>query len=313
MNRNHLSIQDAKGLDMVAYLESLGYGPQKIRGNDYWYLSPLREEKTPSFKVDRKLNLWYDHGIGKGGNLVDFGVLFYHCSVAAFLRKLTDQSALNFSFHPLISASKEETIDEEKGLRILAVKPLDDTRLCNYLMSRKIPLSIATEYVKEVAFEMRGKHYTAIGFQNNSGGYELRNSFFKGCVAPKDSTVILKEGGAGVVVFEGFFSFLSYLTLAQKEEAKSSLQMNCQQSNYLVLNSLSFLEKSRPLMEEHSCIHLFLDRDGAGIKATKEALHWSAKYRDGSSRYSQHKDLNDYLLQSKQIVQKQSGARGRHL
>jgi len=31
----------------------------------YWYLSPLREEKEASFKVNRKKNVWYDHGIGK--------------------------------------------------------------------------------------------------------------------------------------------------------------------------------------------------------------------------------------------------------
>ena len=59
---------------MVDYLEKLGYMPQKIRGNDYWYLSPFRQEKEPSFKVNRKLNAWYDHGTGRGGNIVDFGM-----------------------------------------------------------------------------------------------------------------------------------------------------------------------------------------------------------------------------------------------
>jgi len=58
-----MSCEDARQIDFVDYLASLGYHPQKSRGADYWYLSPLREEKTPSFKVNRQKNLWYDHGV----------------------------------------------------------------------------------------------------------------------------------------------------------------------------------------------------------------------------------------------------------
>lgn len=70
-----LSFAEARKIDLVQYLSDLGFEPAKIRSNDYWYLSPLRQEKTPSFKVNRKLNVWFDHGIQKGGNLVNFGML----------------------------------------------------------------------------------------------------------------------------------------------------------------------------------------------------------------------------------------------
>jgi len=55
MNTPLFSIHEARQQDMVDYLQQLGYLPEKIRGNDYWYLSPLRNEKTPSFKVNRRL------------------------------------------------------------------------------------------------------------------------------------------------------------------------------------------------------------------------------------------------------------------
>lgn len=64
-----LSCIEAKKMDLVDYLFSLGHQPVKIRGNDYWYISPLRNEKTASFKINRKLNVWYDHSLQKGGNL----------------------------------------------------------------------------------------------------------------------------------------------------------------------------------------------------------------------------------------------------
>jgi hypothetical protein len=35
-----------------------------------WYLSPFRNEATPSFKVNQSANLWYDFGEGKGGTVI---------------------------------------------------------------------------------------------------------------------------------------------------------------------------------------------------------------------------------------------------
>ena len=101
MKTQPLLCKQANQIDLVNYLEKLGYRPQKIRSNDYWYLSPLREEKTPSFKVNRKMNVWYDHAIGKGGTLVDFGKLYYKCSVKELLSKLEEEKPNIVSFHPL--------------------------------------------------------------------------------------------------------------------------------------------------------------------------------------------------------------------
>ncbi|WP_018614986.1 CHC2 zinc finger domain-containing protein [Segetibacter koreensis] len=98
MNHPYFSCQELKQIDIVEYLEKLGYHPESIRNNDYWYLSPLREEKEASFKVNRKLNLWYDHGLGKGGSIIDFGMLYYKCSIPEFLQKLSQ----SFSFLPKI-------------------------------------------------------------------------------------------------------------------------------------------------------------------------------------------------------------------
>ena len=95
----NLMSAEAKQIDLVDYLSALGQRPQKVRNNDYWYLSPLRTENTPSFKVNRTRNVWYDHGIGKGGNLIDFGIIYFNCSVAAFVGI---SKCLNFFFSPAL-------------------------------------------------------------------------------------------------------------------------------------------------------------------------------------------------------------------
>ena len=48
----------------VEYLRIIGHSPVNARSCQYWYLlSPLREERTPSFKVNDNLNEWYDFGL----------------------------------------------------------------------------------------------------------------------------------------------------------------------------------------------------------------------------------------------------------
>ncbi len=292
--------EDSKKIDLVGWLSSLGYQPQKILGQDYWYCSPLREERTASFKVNRRLNAWFDFGIGKGGNLVDFGLLYYKCTIPELLRKLQEP----FSFHQQLPYLQHPYPAVEKKLKVIAVKPIFEDGLYRYLRRRKIPLELAEKYCRQVSYELGGKIYPAIGFQNSSGGYELRNPYFKGSSSPKEISFI-DNGAKEIAVFEGFFDLLSYLVILQKQD----MELTNIQSNLLVLNSLSFFEKSRPLMEKHAAIHLYLDRDGPGLKYTIQAQQISECYRDESSLYKGYKDLNDRLREREEQRLRQSISR----
>jgi Toprim-like/CHC2 zinc finger len=289
MQSHILTCRDAKQKDLVEYLASLGHQPQKIRGEDHWYLSPLREEKTASFKVNKKFNVWYDHGMGKGGNLIDFGILYHKCSVQELLQKLNGSP----SFHqqnPFSSGQNSQLNKDpgrEKGkILILAETDIQSPALIHYLETRNILVELAEKYCRQVEFELYGKRIIALGFPNRSGGYELRNANFKGSNSPKDLS-FLDNDSSTVAVFEGFFSFLSFQQLNEQE--KEDL------TNFLALNTLAFLEKSRPLMEQHGQIQLYLDRDDAGIRATEKALKWDRKYIDRSSFYAGYKDVNEWL------------------
>ena len=54
------TIHAIKCLSIRAYLAERGLHPTKDNPRYGLYLSPLREERTPSFKVDYAQNLWYD-------------------------------------------------------------------------------------------------------------------------------------------------------------------------------------------------------------------------------------------------------------
>lgn len=309
-----LLCKQANQMDLVDYLASLGHTPQKNQGNDYWYLSPLRQEQTPSFKVNRKLNLWYDHGTGKGGTLVDFGVVYFNCTVKDLLLRVKNNKEQTVSFQPqsYLSAVENKNPENTDGkIKIISAEEIGNPVLINYLDQRKIPLSVASKFCQEICFELYDKMHLAIGFKNDNGGYELRNQNFKGSSSPKEPKLIHQEGAKSLTVFEGFFDFLSFQTLLQSSPGNKS-ELPTMQSDFLILNSISFFEKQRQTMEQYSSIHLFLDRDKRGIEATKLALQWLDKYKDQSQIYRQHKDLNEWLVKNEgqQIKQRQSRGLG---
>jgi predicted DNA-binding protein YlxM (UPF0122 family) len=304
MSNPQISINEARQMDIVEYLEKLGYQPQKIRNNDYWYLSPLREENTASFKVNRKLNAWYDHGIGKGGNMINFGIMYHHCTIPELLEKLSP----SFFFHrqtltvqqpPQKTQGLQEAL--EPKIKVIAAKQLTSATLCRYLNDRKISLDIASKYCKEVDFKLYDKQHKAVGFENDTGGYELRNAYFKGSSSPKFTTLIATNPYYNnLVAFEGFFDFLSYKTL--QENNALSIKLPESHNTFLVLNSLSFFEMSTSLMERHQSVELYLDRDKAGVEHTQKALQLGKKYVDRSELYKGFKDFND-MLTNKRLQQ----------
>ena len=52
------------------------------------FLSPLREERTPSFSVRYDKGLWYDFGLGEGGTLLQLVMRLEGCSMAEAIRSL---------------------------------------------------------------------------------------------------------------------------------------------------------------------------------------------------------------------------------
>ncbi len=101
-----MNCEPANHFDLVEFLNELRHQPIKIENSGYWYLSPPREEQDPSFKVNRQKNCWYEHGLGVGGKLVDFGVLYFKCRMNEALHKIS-------SFQPQMTSgvpSKKERL-----------------------------------------------------------------------------------------------------------------------------------------------------------------------------------------------------------
>lgn len=87
-----MNIQEAKNIRLVDFLAGFGHEPVIQRGNSVWYKSPFRTEKEASFKVDLHKELWYDFGLGKGGDIITLAKEIYRTQdVSRVLRCIEDK------------------------------------------------------------------------------------------------------------------------------------------------------------------------------------------------------------------------------
>ena len=281
------SLSRLRELDLVYLLEMLGHDvvSRKKNDTDYWYLSPLRNERTASFHVDLLSNEWYDFGLMAGGNPVDFLLRYHGCSVA----ELVDRMKVSFSPHQLWLHEPdlhEGRAGLDNKLVVKEVRPLYAYPLKNYLHERSIPIAIADSFCKEVSYEINGRSYYGIGFKNDAGGWEIRNKNFKQSSSPKDITC-LGSGAGSVHVFEGFMDFLSYQALNPYEDPRTV--------DFVVLNGAGLFDRALPFLEQHQRVHLWLDRDVTGLAYRDYALSSGIRFKDESGLYEKFKDLNDWL------------------
>lgn len=286
-----MNIKKIKQIKLQDFLASIGCKPVKQYGVNFMYLSPLRTEKHASFKVNTEINQWYDFGIGRGGNIIALAELLYNSSDVSYLIHQIERNAPSSVSGSLPTV---KPITPQNSFEHLQVLPITHPALIKYLEERCIDVETARTVCKELHFDTRGKHYFGIGFPNIAGGYEIRNPFFKGCIAPKDISHFYAEEPKKVCfVFEGFMDFLSFMTL---RKLKNPQQTGLSLQDYLVLNSVTNIHKTAKRLSRYDSVQCFLDNDEAGRNAYLQLSKELGKsITDASTLYNGFKDLNEYL------------------
>jgi DNA primase len=213
----------------------------------------------------------------------------FHEAANRLERKYADVQVSNhvgnpFSFHGNSSATT-----------IQSINPITHPKLVAWVEQRKIDLDLTNKYCYEIHYQNQSGQFFSIGFRNDKGGYELSSpSNFKGCFPPKEITTF-RNGKESCLVFEGFWDFLSYLTIQKIEKIKHDVA---------VLNSVANVQKTIDFLKTHREIYTYLDNDDAGRKATELIKSTNSTVYNRSTKYAEYKDLNDYLCGKKQIQEK---------
>lgn len=284
-----MDIEMIRGIPIEEFLSRLGQEPVRRHGDECWYLSPCREERTPSFHVNTRKGVWHDFGTGHGGDIFTLAGELSGCD--GFMAQARFIAGVYGGTIPEYTGQKKgnggvraEKRKEASRFEEVVRSPLYCNVLLGYLKGRGIPAEIARAECEEVRFRLYGKRYFAVGFRNMSGGYELRTRFMKWCIPPKDISVI-RNGSLTCNLFEGFIDFLSWKVLGISRG-----------EDYLVLNSVALLERSFPYLDHYGKIRCYLDNDDAG-KRTLAVLRkrYGDRIDDCSDLYAGCKDLNEYL------------------
>lgn len=276
-----MNIDDIKKISLVEFLNQLGYQPNGRDSKGLWFYAPYRSERKPSFHVNPRKNLWFDFGSGEGGDI--FTLAAELSGKADFVEQA--KYIADIMNMPVAKPYKPVPFVEEPTFENISVSRLESPALLRYLANRGITKEIAQRYCVQVDYQLYGKSYYAIGFENNAHGFELRNAFFKGSYPPKHITHI-DNGNARCNVFEGFIDFLSAERLGLNDGTDT-----------VVLNSVANIQKAIAPLADYAVIQCYLDNDTAG-HATLARLRreFGDRVMDKSSMYPDHKDLNDYLM-----------------
>lgn len=268
----------------------------------------------PDDFVDLKDSV-YDFGLGKGGSIIALAEELYHSRDISYLLAQIEKSAPGISTMNYHSYQPTRiTTPEEPAFKNIEVCELSHPALLRYLAERKVDIAIAQKECVELHFTYKDKTYFAIGFANKIGGYELRNSFFKGCIAPKSFTIVKAQEQANIcLIFEGFMDYLSYMTL--QKQGKGILTLNDGKpagvSDIIILNSVTNLQKVKSFLASYAHIVCLFDNDRAGQTAYVElSKELGAKVEDGSVAYSKYKDINDLLCDKPITTQQQRKGKG---
>lgn len=247
-----INCSEAKKISLASILDKIGAKKIKENNREIWYLSPFRNEVTASFKIDQTKNVWFDHGEGKGGNVLDFVLQYYKCDLKEALQILSDGY---FSFHQQVF--QDRVIEKQNNYEIRAIKPLINLQLINYIQSRRIDLKMARKYCVELHYRLNEKAYYAVGFKIDLGGYEIRNKYVKMCLGTKAPSYF-NNNSRQIILLESWSDFLSFLTLYPKAE---------NHYNYLILNSVGTLNN---VLIKESFNYLYKYTTGQSDKSIKE-------------------------------------------
>lgn len=283
-----MDIAEMRRIPIADFLARLGHGPVRRSGNELWYSAPYRTERTPSFRVNTDKNVWYDFGLGKGGDIFNLAGEFIHGKDFMAQARFISETARVPMLEMDAGTCRKKTL--EPSFEDVRVMPLRYVALKRYLEERGIPPDMASLYCSQLNYHVHKKEYFAIGFPNVAGGYELRSGLFKGCVPPKDVSLVRtgESPSDGCNVFEGFMDFLSAVVLKWTEDEDS-----------LVLNSVANVARSYKYLDGYGKIRCYLDRDEAGRRALESLRsRYGDRITDRSNLYDGCKDLNEYLQRS---------------
>lgn len=282
------TIEQVKSVAIERYLQTKGVLPaHKLADKkEYAYCSPLSGERTPSFFVNYRDNVFNDFSTGEKGDVIRLVQKVEKISFFDAVKRLQTFVGIN---EPLLLSPYSVASDSvaDTTFRITANRPLQHPALIKYLEEKRgIPYAFAYPWVRQIHYTRKEKRFFGVGFRTNSGSWAIRNEAFKTWIGKTDITTIHVENSTTLNLFEGFINYLSALTF---------FGLPAPGHNTIVLNSVTNLKTALPEIKQYKTVNCFLDNDRAGKKAIADMKDANINLVDRSIMYQDYNDFNDFL------------------
>lgn len=232
-----------------------------VHGKEYFF--GYLNQRTGSIAVDDRSNVWYDHAAGHGGDIFRAVQVFENKTFVESIERLSGA-------FPVKNFIQKRPSEESQKIVVEKVSEISHDALINYIRGRGIELEDIKPFAKEVQWLNKGKRYFAIGFPNESGGWVLRSSIFKGNILGGGISIQILGTPGSIKIFEGWFDFLSYLKLSGATDFKA-----------IILNSTANLSLQLMLgiLKESEKVELYLDNDATGETYTNVFIKVAKLYQ----------------------------------
>ncbi len=248
--------------------------------------SPFRDDKNPSSVIFNNTKLYYDSGSGEKLSLLNFVMKLEHCNFENAVKIL---SGNNFQ----TDENAVQTSENKSNKAKFEYFPLTNANLIRYAEKRCISETTAKKYLLEC---WKDRKFYYLAFKNDNGGFALRNdtqSNYSKINDGKGGVTTIDNKSDKVVIFEGFFDFLSWIEFAQ---SKGKI-FSC---NAIVLNSCVNLSYIISKLNGYNKIYLLFDNDQKGTEtAQKVSEKYSDKVKNLTPKFltsESIKDFNDYWI-----------------
>lgn len=262
-------------MSIIDLLSHLGFKQTKKIGSEIFYQNVFRESKRStknSFYLNDELGVWFDKGLGKGGDIIDFGLAYWrNLSLEEVLEKISELCSKKIPNETVLhGSSRRRKAVKIPNYHIQEVRAIgSNSQVCSYLRAETI-LDISNIHIKEVYYyvtDEKGvrKDFCSAGWQNENGGWEVRSWYYSGCIGRRGISFISGEENS-LVVFENFKDYLLW-----QDKIKVS------GPNILVLNSFDFLNAAIHRASKFNQVSAFLATEESNINFLTEVKKIKSK------------------------------------
>lgn len=296
-----MKIDDAKQIPLQEVVEAFG-GRLARKGahGELWFYSPFRNEKSASFKIDTKRNVWKDFGHSlPGGDIIDLWLDFHgHNRRDSYAIKDALNDLERFSSLPRVTIDRTPQPREYSETFKLLKPPqkIWHTNLTNELKRRKLTgYGLQQAYIENTNTH---KKYNGFCWENIEGGLEISipdpysMKSFKNCIGPKGITVMPVRNATKTVIVEGYFDYDTHRQINNHKEI-----------DYIILNGTGQINRAIEYIAEREQIQTIiscLDNDDAGKECenilVSAILDMNRQHGNENHIYDGYKDLNDWWM-----------------